>query len=72
MNFTAQATPQSKLPPDIFRAPPHKLSGTVFPIGKVDVSAIRELLATKTEAEWQENAQASSYSSTVEVSHGPD
>ena len=56
MNFTAQATPQSKLPPDIFRAPPHKLSGTVFPIGKVDVSAIRELLATKTEAEWQENA----------------
>lgn len=47
---------EANLPPDIFRAPPHKLSGTVLPIGSVDVSAILALLETKTAAEWAENA----------------
>lgn len=48
--------PAQSLPADIFRAPPHKLSGTLFAIGQVDVSDILALLQTKTDAEWQENA----------------
>ena len=56
MNFQPSQPAQANLPADLFRAPPHKLSGTVFPIGKVDVSDILALLQTKTAAEWQENA----------------
>lgn len=44
------------LPPDLYRAPPYKLAGTVHHIGHVDTTAIKALLDTKTEEEWQENA----------------
>ena len=43
------------LPPDLYRAPPYKLAGTVRRIGHVDTTAIKALLDTKTDEEWQEN-----------------
>lgn len=43
------------LPTDLYRAPPFKLAGKVHHIGKVDTTAIKALLDTKTEEEWQEN-----------------
>ena len=43
------------MPSDLFLCPPHKLADNVHHLGKVDISAIKKLLAQKTPENWQEN-----------------
>lgn len=56
VQYSYSAPVPMQLPADLFRDGACKLKDRVHRIGKVDVSAIAELLATKTREEWQENA----------------